>query len=160
MIRFHNTKTRQKEVFAPIDPENVRLYVCGPTVYDRAHLGNARPVVVFDTLYRLLRQVYGPDHVTYVRNFTDVDDKINARAAASGRPISEITEETIGWYLDDMGALGALQPDHMPRAAERRAHAVALHTSRPAQPTMATQRARQVRGARAIACRARWIRSR
>ncbi|MGR3805487.1 cysteine--tRNA ligase [Marinibacterium profundimaris] len=116
MIRFHNTKTRQKEVFAPIDPENVRLYVCGPTVYDRAHLGNARPVVVFDTLYRLLRQVYGPDHVTYVRNFTDVDDKINARAAASGRPISEITEETIGWYLDDMGALGALQPDHMPRA--------------------------------------------
>ena len=77
-IRLHNTKTRKKEVFAPIDPDNVRMYVCGPTVYDRAHLGNARPVVVFDVLYRLLRHVYGADHVTYVRNFTDVDDKINA----------------------------------------------------------------------------------
>ena len=79
-IQLHNTKTRRKEVFAPIDDKNVRMYVCGPTVYDRAHLGNARPVLVFDVLFRLLRHVYGADHVTYVRNFTDVDDKINATA--------------------------------------------------------------------------------
>ena len=81
-IRLHNTRTRAKEIFAPIDPQNVRMYVCGPTVYDRAHLGNARPVVVFDTLFRLLRHVYGADHVTYVRNFTDVDDKVNDAALA------------------------------------------------------------------------------
>jgi cysteinyl-tRNA synthetase len=115
-IRLHNTKTRKKETFTPIDANNVRMYVCGPTVYDRAHLGNARPVVVFDVLYRLLRHVYGAGHVTYVRNFTDVDDKINARAAASGRSIAEITAETTRWYLDDMKALGALEPDAMPRA--------------------------------------------
>ena len=115
-IRLYNTKTRKKEVFAPLNPDNVRMYVCGPTVYDRAHLGNARPVVVFDVLYRLLRHVYGADHVTYVRNFTDVDDKINARAAESGRPIGEITAETTQWFLDDMAALGALEPDEMPRA--------------------------------------------
>jgi cysteinyl-tRNA synthetase len=115
-IRLHNTKTRKKEVFTPIDPENVRMYVCGPTVYDRAHLGNARPVVVFDVLYRLLRHVYGPGHVTYVRNFTDVDDKINNRARETGRAIGEITEETIRWFLDDMHALGALDPNEMPRA--------------------------------------------
>ncbi|WP_210877224.1 cysteine--tRNA ligase [Roseovarius autotrophicus] len=117
-IRLHNTRTRKKEVFTPLDPENVRMYVCGPTVYDRAHLGNARPVVVFDVLYRLLRHVHGVGHVTYVRNFTDVDDKINARAAESGRAISEITAETTQWFLDDMAALGALEPDHMPRATE------------------------------------------
>ncbi|MEX5576469.1 cysteine--tRNA ligase [Pseudophaeobacter sp. A-200-2] len=118
VIKLHNTKTRKKEVFTPIDPENVRMYVCGPTVYDRAHLGNARPVVVFDVLYRLLRHMYGADHVTYARNFTDVDDKINARAAESGRAIGEITAETTQWFLDDMGALGALEPNHMPRATE------------------------------------------
>ena len=117
-IRLHNTKTRKKEVFEPLDPENVRMYVCGPTVYDRAHLGNARPVVVFDVLYRLLRQVYGSDHVKYVRNFTDIDDKINARSAESGRSIGEITAETTQWYLDDMKALGALEPDEMPRATQ------------------------------------------
>ncbi|MCL4132387.1 UNVERIFIED_CONTAM: hypothetical protein GTU68_026855 [Idotea baltica] len=117
-IKLHNTKTRKKEVFAPIDPDNVRMYVCGPTVYDRAHLGNARPVVVFDVLYRLLRYTYGADHVTYVRNFTDVDDKINARAAESGRSIGEITAETTQWFLDDMAALGALEPNHMPRATQ------------------------------------------
>lgn len=117
-IRLHNTKTRKKEVFTPIDTQNVRMYVCGPTVYDRAHLGNARPVVVFDVLFRLLREVYGPDHLTYVRNFTDVDDKINARAAERGRPIGEITEETIGWFLDDMATLGALPPNAMPRATQ------------------------------------------
>ncbi|WP_104019424.1 cysteine--tRNA ligase [Roseovarius nitratireducens] len=117
-IRLYNTRTRRKEDFAPLDPENVRMYVCGPTVYDRAHLGNARPVVVFDVLYRLLQHVYGPDHVTYVRNFTDVDDKINARAAESGRAIGEITAETTQWFLDDMAELGALKPDHMPRATQ------------------------------------------
>lgn len=115
-IKLHNTKTRKKQVFTPIDAENVRMYVCGPTVYDRAHIGNARPVVVFDVLNRLLRHVYGEDHVTYVRNFTDVDDKINTRAAESGRTIGEITDETIQWFLDDMGALGAREPDQMPRA--------------------------------------------
>jgi cysteinyl-tRNA synthetase len=96
----------------------VRMYVCGPTVYDRAHIGNARPVVVFDVLFRLLRNVYGPDHVTYVRNITDVDDKINARAAATGRPIRDITEETVAWYREDMATLGALPPTHEPRATE------------------------------------------
>ena len=84
-IKLHNTATRRKEVFTPIDRDNVRMYVCGPTVYDRAHLGNARPVVVFDVLFRLLRHVYGADAVTYVRNFTDVEDKINDRAKATGR---------------------------------------------------------------------------
>lgn len=124
-IKLHNSKTRKKEVFEPLDPKNVRMYVCGPTVYDRAHLGNARPVVVFDVLNRLLRHKYGEDHVTYVRNFTDVDDKINAtalsrkEAGAAGtleELVAERSDETIGWYLKDMGALGALEPDHMPRA--------------------------------------------
>ncbi len=126
-IEIYNTKSRQKERFTPIDPENVRLYVCGPTVYDRAHLGNARPVVVFDVLQRLLRHVYGADHVTYVRNFTDVDDKINATAlkrkenGAQGtleELVRERSDETIDWYLKDMGALGAQEPDQMPRATE------------------------------------------
>ena len=118
VIKLHNTKTRKKEVFTPIDANNVRMYVCGPTVYDRAHLGNARPVVVFDVLNRLLRHVYGEGHVKYVRNFTDVDDKINTRAAESGRSIGEITDETIQWFLDDMAALGAIEPNEMPRATE------------------------------------------
>ncbi|TBN43897.1 cysteine--tRNA ligase [Paracoccus subflavus] len=117
-IRLTNTRTRRKDPFQPLDPQNVRLYLCGPTVYDRAHLGNARPVLVFDVLVRLLRHVYGEGAVTYVRNFTDVDDKINARAAATGRTIREITDETIAWYHDDMDALGALRPDHEPRATE------------------------------------------
>ena len=117
-IKLHNTKTRRKEVFTPLNADNLRMYVCGPTVYDRAHLGNARAVVVFDSLFRLLREVYGADHVTYVRNFTDIDDKINARAAAKGRDISDITEETIGWYMSDMGALAALEPNIMPRATD------------------------------------------
>ena len=126
-IKLTNTRTRSKERFAPIDPQDVRMYLCGPTVYDRAHLGNARPVVVFDVLYRLLRHVYGEDRVTYVRNFTDVDDKINASAlarqqAGDPRPLEELirerTEETIGWYHADMDALGALRPDHEPRATD------------------------------------------
>ncbi|MCA1287593.1 cysteine--tRNA ligase [Salipiger bermudensis] len=117
-IWLTNSRTRKKELFEPIDPDNVRIYVCGPTVYDRAHLGNARPAIVFDVLFRLMRQVYGPEHVTYVRNFTDVDDKINARAQASGRSIGEITAETTQWYLDDMAAVGVMEPTHMPRATE------------------------------------------
>jgi cysteinyl-tRNA synthetase len=134
-ISLHNTRTRRKEAFTPLDDKNVRMYVCGPTVYDRAHLGNARPVVVFDVLYRLLRHVYGADHVTYVRNFTDVDDKINARARAmqeggDTRPLNAIirtlTDETIGWYHADMDELGALRPDHEPRATEYIVQMVAM----------------------------------
>jgi len=125
-IRLTNSRTRTKQDFTPIDPGNVRVYACGPTVYDRAHLGNARPVVVFDVLFRLLRHVYGADAVTYVRNFTDVDDKINARAAQTGRPIREITEETIGWYHQDMDALGALRPTHEPRATDYIAQMIAM----------------------------------
>ncbi|SDW38017.1 cysteinyl-tRNA synthetase [Ruegeria halocynthiae] len=134
-IKLHNTRTRTKEDFVPIDPDNVRMYVCGPTVYDRAHLGNARPVVVFDVLYRLLRYAYGPDHVTYVRNFTDVDDKINATALARKRAgaegsleqlVQERSNETIGWYLHDMGALGAMEPNAMPRATEYIAQMIAM----------------------------------
>jgi len=126
-IRLHNTKTRKKEVFAPLDPTNVRMYVCGPTVYDRAHLGNARPVLVFDVLFRLLRHVYGENSVTYARNFTDVDDKINdtarsrKEAGAAGtleELITERTNETIAWYHADMDALGALRPTMEPRATE------------------------------------------
>ncbi len=118
MIKLWNTRTRSEEVLQPLQPGRVRMYVCGPTVYDRAHIGNARPVVVFDTLFRLLRHVYGVDNVVYVRNFTDVDDKINARAAATGRSIRDITDETIGWYHADMDALGAMRPTHEPRATE------------------------------------------
>jgi cysteinyl-tRNA synthetase len=126
-IRFTNSRTRKKDPFRPIDPKNVRMYLCGPTVYDRAHLGNARPVLVFDVLFRLLRHVYGADHVTYVRNFTDVDDKINAtalnrkEAGAEGTLedlVRERSDETIGWYHADMDALGALRPTHEPRATE------------------------------------------
>ena len=117
-IWLTNSRTRKKELFEPIDPDNVRIYVCGPTVYDRAHLGNARPAIVFDVLFRLMRQVYGQEHVTYVRNFTDVDDKINARAKDNGRSIGEITAETTQWYLDDMAAVGVMEPTHMPRATE------------------------------------------
>ena len=126
-ILLHDSRSRRKVPLAPIDPQNVRMYVCGPTVYDRAHLGNARPVVVFDVLFRLLRHRYGPDHVTYVRNFTDVDDKINARARemqAAGDPrdlnaiIRALTDQTIGWYHADMDALGALRPSQEPRATE------------------------------------------
>ena len=107
-LRLHNTLTRSKDVFAPIDPKNVRLYACGPTVYDRAHIGNARPIIVFDVLFRLLRHLYGADHVTYVRNITDVDDKINARAAERGISIRELTEQTAQAFHADVAALGAL----------------------------------------------------
>ena len=117
-IYLHNSMTRKKERFVPIDPKDVRMYLCGPTVYDRAHLGNARNVIMFDVLFRLLRHIYGEKAVNYVRNFTDVDDKINDRARKSGRSIAEITQETSQWYLEDMGALGNLEPTHMPRATQ------------------------------------------
>ncbi|MEM9579843.1 MAG: cysteine--tRNA ligase [Pseudomonadota bacterium] len=125
-VKLYNTKTKRKEVLTPVKPGEVSMYVCGPTVYDRAHIGNARPVIVFDTLFRLLRHVYGADRVRYVRNFTDVDDKINARAAESGRSIREITDETTQWYLDDMAAVGALEPTDMPRATEYIAQMIAM----------------------------------
>ncbi len=109
---LYNTLTRKKEPFMPIDASNVRMYVCGPTVYDRAHLGNARSVVVYDVLYRLLRQVYGAEHVTYVRNITDVDDKINTAAIARGITIRQLTEEVTDWFHDDMSALGVLEANN------------------------------------------------
>ena len=117
-VMLHNSMTRRKETFAPIDANNVRMYLCGPTVYDRAHIGNARNVIMFDVLFRLLKHIYGADHVTYVRNFTDVDDKISARAAETGRSIGDITAQTTQWFLDDMGALGNQLPTHMPRATQ------------------------------------------
>ncbi len=123
-LHLHNSLTRAKEEFAPIDPGHVRLYVCGPTVYDLAHLGNARPVVVFDTLARLLRRLH--PRVTYVRNITDVDDKINARAAESGEPIAAITARTTADFHTDMAALGALPPDEEPRATQSIAPMIAL----------------------------------
>ncbi|MCT4655319.1 MAG: cysteine--tRNA ligase [Cohaesibacter sp.] len=117
-IKLYNTLSRKKEDFQPIDETNVRMYVCGPTVYDTAHIGNARPAVVFDTLFRLLRHVYGEQGVTYVRNITDVDDKINIRAAERGISIRELTEETTAIYHADMDALGVLRPNVEPRATE------------------------------------------
>ncbi|HET7910813.1 MAG TPA: cysteine--tRNA ligase [Pseudolabrys sp.] len=117
-LKLYDTLTRTKRTFAPIDPARVRMYVCGPTVYDFAHIGNARPVIVFDVLFRLLRHVYGEKHVIYVRNITDVDDKINARAAERGISIREVTEETYRNFKEDVAALGCLPPTVEPRATE------------------------------------------
>jgi cysteinyl-tRNA synthetase len=117
-LTLYNTLTRRKEAFDPIDPAHVRMYVCGPTVYDFAHIGNARPVIVFDLLYRMLRHEYGAEHVTYVRNITDVDDKINARAAEEGISIRKLTERTTAQFHADIAALGVLPPSHEPRATE------------------------------------------
>jgi cysteinyl-tRNA synthetase len=117
-LRLYNTLTRSKQDFAPLEPGNVRLYVCGPTVYDFAHIGNARPIIVFDVLFRLLRAIYGPEHVTYVRNVTDVDDKINARAAEENIPIRELTERTLDQFHKDISSLGVLAPTFEPRATE------------------------------------------
>jgi cysteinyl-tRNA synthetase len=123
-ITLYNTLTRKKEPFTPIDPANVRMYVCGPTVYDFAHIGNARPVIVFDVLFRLLRHVYGEDHVRYVRNITDVDDKINDRAARDypdlplNEAIRKVTESTAQQYHADVAALGCLEPTVEPRATD------------------------------------------
>ena len=117
-LRLYDTLTREKRTFTPIDPARVRIYVCGPTVYDFAHIGNARPVIVFDVLFRLLRHVYGEKHVTYVRNITDVDDKINARAAERGISIREVTDETYKNFKEDVTTLGCLAPTVEPRATE------------------------------------------
>lgn len=126
-LNIWNTKTRRKEKFVPLNPENVRLYVCGPTVYDRAHIGNARPAVTFDIVYRLFQFLYGKENVTYVRNITDIDDKINNRAKGVREDgdkrdlisiIKSITDETIGWYHEDMYSLGNLAPTHEPRATD------------------------------------------
>src|SRR5713101_7183124 len=117
-LRLYDTLTREKRPFVPLDPNNVRMYVCGPTVYDFAHIGNARPVIVFDVLFRLLRHLYGADRVVYVRNITDVDDRINARAAELGVPIRELTERTYRDFAEDVQALGCLPPSFEPRATE------------------------------------------
>ncbi len=123
-LTLYNTLSRRKETFQPIDPARVRMYVCGPTVYDYAHIGNARPVIVFDLLFRLLRHVYGAEHVTYARNITDVDDKINARAAQDfptlplNEAIRRVTGATEKQFHDDIAALGVLPPSVEPRATE------------------------------------------
>jgi len=123
-LKLYDTLTREKRVFSPLDPANVRMYVCGPTVYDFAHIGNARPVIVFDVLFRLLRHLYGTEHVTYVRNITDVDDKINARAAEEypdlplNEAIRKVTEKTDKQFHEDVAALGCLPPNVEPRATE------------------------------------------
>ena len=131
-LKLYDTLTREKRVFAPLDPANVRMYVCGPTVYDFAHIGNARPVIVFDVLFRLLRHLYGAEHVTYVRNITDVDDKINARAAEEypdlplNEAIRKVTEKTDRQFHEDVAALGCLPPTVEPRATEHIAEMRAL----------------------------------
>src|SRR5215213_1220467 len=117
-LRLYDTLTREKRSFVPLDPKNVRLYVCGPTVYDLAHIGNARPIIVFDLLFRLLRHIYGEEAVTYVRNITDVDDKINTRAFERGISIRVLTEETARRFHDDIRALGVLMPEDVNRAGE------------------------------------------
>jgi cysteinyl-tRNA synthetase len=125
-IRLHDTMAREKRLFTPADPARVTMYVCGPTVYNRAHIGNARPAVVFDVLARLLRHRYGADHVVYARNITDIEDKIMAAAEAEGVPIGEITARYEKFYVDDMGALGVLPPDVAPHATRHVAGMIAL----------------------------------
>jgi cysteinyl-tRNA synthetase len=117
-LTLYNSLSRRKERFEPLDPTNVRLYVCGPTVYDRAHIGNGRAIVVFDVLYRLLRDIYGRERVCYVRNITDIEDKINAAARKNNEPIAALTARTTAAFHEDMTALGALPPDIEPRATE------------------------------------------
>lgn len=125
-LYFHNSLTRQKERFIPIDADNVRLYACGPTVYDRPHIGNARAVVVYDLLFRLLRHVYGDTNVTYARNITDVDDKIIAASKQRGIAIQALTREVTQQFHDDMDALNCLRPTHEPRATEYIPHMIAM----------------------------------
>jgi cysteinyl-tRNA synthetase len=125
-LALYNTLTRRKEPFVPLDAANVRIYVCGPTVYDFAHIGNARPVIVFDVLYRLLRHLYGTEHVRYVRNITDIDDKIIAAAKEKDERIETLTQRTTRTFQDDAAALGALKPDVEPRATEHLAPMIAM----------------------------------
>ena len=125
-LRLYNTLTKTKEDFDPLNPAKVRMYVCGPTVYDFAHIGNARPAIVFDVLFRLLRHTYGDAHVIYVRNITDVDDKINARAAERNISIRDLTEETARIYAEDIAALGCLPPTVTPRATEHIAQMIRI----------------------------------
>jgi len=117
-LALYDTMARAKRPFVPVNPDRVTMYVCGPTVYNYAHIGNARPVVVFDVLFRLLRRLYGPDHVVYAANVTDVDDKINLKAAQEGVPIETITARYLDAYHADMSALGALPPTFEPRATQ------------------------------------------
>src|SRR6185369_13228936 len=126
MIRLHDTMTRKKREFVPADPARITMYVCGPTVYGRAHIGNARPAVVFDTLARLIRHEFGADSLVYARNITDVDDKIIASAKAEGVDPSLITERYEQFYLDDMGALGVNPPDIAPHCTREIAPMVAM----------------------------------
>jgi cysteinyl-tRNA synthetase len=128
-ISLHNSLSRKLEVFKPIDAKNIRMYVCGPTVYDYAHIGNARPPVVFDILYRLLRREFGAEHVTYARNFTDIDDKIMARAEKDGVAIGEITERFTKIYQEDMDSLNNLSPDLEPKATEHLPEMIAMMES-------------------------------
>ena len=125
-LKLYNSLTRRKEEFQPLDPKNVRMYVCGPTVYDEAHIGNARAVVAFDLLYRVLRHEYGADHVKYVRNITDVEDKIMAAARERGETIDQVTQRTTAIYHEDMAALGNLPPNIEPRATEYIKEMIAL----------------------------------
>ena len=126
MIRLYDTKAREKRDFEPGDPERVTLYVCGPTVYNRAHIGNARPAVVFDVLAGLLRHRYGADKVVYARNVTDVDDKIIDAATAEGVDPAVVTRRFEDFYLADMGALGVRPPDIAPKATETIAEMIAM----------------------------------
>ena len=125
-LKIYNTKSKNKEIFKPLDLNNIRMYVCGPTVYDRAHIGNARPVVVFDILYRLLKYLYGEKSVTYVRNITDVDDKIIARSSAENKPVNEITSETIKWFIEDNYYLNVNKPTHEPKATQYISQMIAM----------------------------------
>ena len=117
-LQIYDTFSNEKKLFEPIDPSNVRMYVCGPTVYDFPHVGNARPVIVFDLLFRLLRRIYGIDNVTYVRNITDVDDKIITAASENNEDIKSLTERTIKFFHDDADYIGALEPTFEPKATD------------------------------------------
>ena len=125
-LKIYNTKSKNKEIFKPLDSNNIRRYVCGPTVYDRAHIGNARPVVVFDILYRLLKYLYGEKSVTYVRNITDVDDKIIAKSSAENKSVNEITSETIKWFIEDNNYLNVNKPTHQPKATHYISQMIAM----------------------------------
>ena len=125
-LKIYNTKSKNKEIFKPLDSNNIRMYVCGPTVYDRAHIGNARPVVVFDILYRLLKYLYGEKSVTYVRNITDVDDKIIAKSSAENKSVNEITSETIKWFIEDNNYLNVNKPTHEPKATHYISQMIAM----------------------------------